>query len=193
MKSNFIIRKGFRLQSGIANPAQRLLLHISWLLLLNISQVNAQSTDSLLLNYISHYELKYDCNGENYEIPRFSNLDSILYSKIEYEFKNEDFHLLYLLIVPIRINHNLYIKKFKRDFIIDDGLFCQEKSIIKLIRIAMKDSIFILSKSSYELETTGDILYWVEVNKNKIVNYSKIDNIVKNKKRGNVPNNHFNK
>jgi hypothetical protein len=167
----------------VLQPLRQIQLHISCLLFLILSQAKAQNTDSLLINYIKNYKPKYECNGTKYTIPRFSNIDTSLYSKIEYEFKNRDFNSLYLLIVPIKINHNHYLKKFKQDFIIDDGLFCQEKSIIRLIRIAMKDSLFVISKSSYELETTGDILYWVEVNKNKIVNYDKIDTFFRAKKR----------
>lgn len=151
------------------------LLFCSLFILLQITNLRAQNTDSLLQHYILNYKEKYDCCEGKCLIPRFSDIDSHLFYKIESEFSRKDFHLLYLLIVPIKYNHAIYVNKFKQDYIIDDGLVCQENSIIKLIRIAMHDSTFIVSKASQCIEDTGDILYWVNLNRNRIVNYQKID------------------
>ena len=141
------------------------------------SQVN-ESVDKLK-KYIKKYKPIYFCDEEEYTIPRFQNIDNVLFKKIEKDFLNEDFSYLYLLIVPVKINHIIYINEFNQDFIINDGLTCEDDSLIKLVRMAMKSKKFEQSLSTEEMETTGDILYWVSKNKLKIKNYKKIDQMIK--------------
>ena len=132
-----------------------------------------------ILEFVNRYEPIYKCNNQDFEIPRFKEIEIELFNKIEKQFLNENYESLYLLVVPIILNHNVYINKFNQDFIIDDGLTCQEKSIIRLLRIAMMSKKFHISQISREIETTGDILYWVNKNKEKIRNYHLIFSIVK--------------
>jgi hypothetical protein len=136
-----------------------------------------------ILEFVNQYEPIYKCNNQNYEIPKFKEIDIKLYKKIEKQFLNENYNCLYLLIVPVILNHNVYINKFNQEFIIDEGLTCQEKSIIKLIRIAMRSKKFNISHTSQEIETTGDILYWVNKNKEKIRNYYLIFSIANQKEK----------
>lgn len=153
----------------------RILLAISLMLNSIFGFAQEKNTDSALKSYIIHYKPVCKCNDLKVSVPRFPNIDSEVYFNIEKDFLNDNFSSLYLLLVAVYINHNIYINKFEQEYIINDGLTCQDNSIIKLIRIVAKSNKFLPSLVTTDIETTGDILYWANKNKDQIDNYSSID------------------
>lgn len=152
------------------------ILIVSNLLLFNCCYSQVSNLQNLIYeNYVKNYHELYICKNDTVMIPRINNIDSNLYTLIEDRFKVEDFATLYLLLAALKAQDKMYDERFYPNFyIIDDGLVCQENSIIKLIRLAMKSNVFIPSYASVEIETISDIMYWAFKNKNKIQYYRKI-------------------
>jgi hypothetical protein len=167
------------------NQLNNVLINLTFLLCFNVVYTQSINIDSLIYsNYISKYKGMHTCEIDTVLIPRFMNIDSNLYDVIEQSFLNKQFNSLYYLLAVISAHNEFYTEKFNNDFIINDGLVCQEKSIISLVRLAMKSNVFKISKGSEEVETTGDIMFWGNINKSKIYNYKQIKNLslsIKNK------------